>query len=493
MWIFFRFFQFPGNMERNMDAPAAQFEDGPDIGLEGIPDHHEGFRGDVQFVEKTAVGLLGLVRHNHDPLEKWSQSGPFDLVLLVQQFSLGQQDQAVMRPEPGEGPGHPGKRAGRIVQDAAPRREDLRRLTGRQPAARHGNGRFDQAERKRLGAEAEIFHVRLLDFEKAGGQIFEAPVVRQDFCPAAFGLAEQRLILPEGIVRIECNDLNRIHLAGIIPQQDGKRGAIYEIFSEFAIFAANHERSMMTILAAALLPALILMWYVYRKDLDPEPVNLVVKGFVFGAVATFVSTLISGPLLNLGLYTNTPHGLLECIKVSFLGAAIPEECAKLFMLWLLLRNCKEFDERYDGIVYAVAVGLGFASLENLMYVLSSGADWFQVSVSRAMLAVPGHFAFAVAMGYYYSLNHFYGDAAPAGTRANIIAVPVLLHGIYDTLAFWSGVNESISGLITIGLLYFCFRLFKRTRARVQSEATTNNDRYKILRDSAPTDSRPDEQ
>ena len=250
---------------------------------------------------------------------------------------------------------------------------------------------------------------------------------------------------------------------------------------------------MLTICFAALLPALILMWYVYKKDLDPEPVNLVVKGFVFGAIATFVSTLISGPLMALGLFTSTPSNLLDCIKVSFFGAAIPEECAKLFMLWLLLRNCKEFDERYDGIVYAVAVGLGFASLENLLYVISAGADWFQVSVSRALLAVPGHFAFAVAMGYYYSLNHFYGESAPANTKVYILAVPILLHGVYDTLAFWSGITEWLSGLITIGLLYFCFRLFKATRERIQAEATTNNDRYKILRDSDSRDNRPDDQ
>ena len=250
---------------------------------------------------------------------------------------------------------------------------------------------------------------------------------------------------------------------------------------------------MLIFFLAALMPALVLMWYVYHKDIQPEPANLVIKGFIYGAIATFVSTLISGPLMNLGLFTNNPSGLMDCIKVSFLGAAIPEECAKLLMLWLLLRNCKEFDERYDGIVYAVAVGLGFASLENLMYVLSSGAAWFQVSISRALLAVPGHFAFAVAMGYYYSMNHFYGSAAPAGMKANIIVVPVLLHGVYDTLAFWSGVNEYLSGIITIGLLYFCFRLFKSTRRRIQDEATTNNDRYKIYRDSSPWDDTPDEQ
>lgn len=250
---------------------------------------------------------------------------------------------------------------------------------------------------------------------------------------------------------------------------------------------------MVTLLLAAVAPALILMWYVYRKDIQPEPVRLVVKGFLYGAVATFVSTLISGPLLTLGFYTPEPTGLMGCIRTSFLGAAIPEECAKLFMLWLLLRNCREFDERYDGIVYAVAVGLGFAALENLMYVVSAGADWFHVSVSRALLAVPGHFAFAVAMGYYYSLNHFYGEAAPAGTRANIIAVPILLHGVYDTLAFWSGVTPILSGLIMLGLLYFCFKLFRHTRDRIRIEAQSNDAVHRMLRDGTSPEDGPDEQ
>ena len=163
---------------------------------------------------------------------------------------------------------------------------------------------------------------------------------------------------------------------------------------------------MWIIFAAAVVPGLLLLYYVYSKDFNPEPKRLIYKGFLYGALSVFVSTLISGPLLNLGLYTNNPATLLDAVKVSFFGAAIPEESAKLFMLWLLLRKCPEFDERYDGMVYAACVGLGFACVENLMYVLSSGAAWFYVSTTRALFAVPGHFAFAIAMGYYYSKNHF---------------------------------------------------------------------------------------
>lgn len=230
---------------------------------------------------------------------------------------------------------------------------------------------------------------------------------------------------------------------------------------------------MWIIFAAAVVPGLLLLYYVYSKDFNPEPKRMIWKGFLYGAISVFVSTLISGPLLNLGLYVNEPKTLLEAVKVSFFGAAIPEESAKLFMLWLLLRNCREFDERYDGMVYAAAVGLGFACVENLMYVVSSGAAWFYVSATRALFAVPGHFAFAIAMGYYYSKNHFEWHRSSEWDRIKVWLIPVLLHGIYDTLAFSSELSPAYSGLITIALIFFCIRLFKSTRQRIQEEAERN--------------------
>ena len=230
---------------------------------------------------------------------------------------------------------------------------------------------------------------------------------------------------------------------------------------------------MWIIFAAAVVPGLLLLYYVYGKDFNPEPKRMIWKGFLYGAISVFVSTLISGPLLNLGLYVNEPKTLLEAVKVSFFGAAIPEESAKLLMLWLLLRNCREFDERYDGMVYAAAVGLGFACVENLMYVVSSGAAWFYVSATRALFAVPGHFAFAIAMGYYYSKNHFEWHRSSEWDRIKVWLIPVLLHGIYDTLAFSSELSPAYSGLITIALIFFCIRLFKSTRQRIQEEAERN--------------------
>lgn len=230
---------------------------------------------------------------------------------------------------------------------------------------------------------------------------------------------------------------------------------------------------MLLLLAAAIAPALILLWYVYNKDTQPEPTRLIIKGFCYGGISALVSTLISGPLLNMGFYTSEAHNFVEALKISFFGAAIPEECAKLLMLWLLLRHCPEFDERYDGIVYATTIGLGFATFENLLYLVSAGASWVDVAFTRALTAIPGHFAFAVAMGYYYSLHHFKGKNAPRGTAVKIILIPILLHGTYDTLCFVSQLNATLSVIVTIILIFFCFKLFSFTRKRILSEAGKN--------------------
>ena len=231
---------------------------------------------------------------------------------------------------------------------------------------------------------------------------------------------------------------------------------------------------MLLFLLAAVLPAFILFWYVYSRDITPEPKNIVLKGFLFGVIATFASTLISAPLMRLGWFDNNPTTFWAAVRTAFFGAAIPEETAKLLMLWLLLRRCKDFDERYDGIVYAAAVGLGFATFENILYLASSGLGFFQVAVSRALLAVPGHFAFAVIMGYYYSRQHFsWKPDEKKAACTKMWLYPVILHGIYDTICFSASISDSWSVAFTCLLLFFCLRLFRFTRNRIISEAADN--------------------
>ena len=93
-------------------------------------------------------------------------------------------------------------------------------------------------------------------------------------------------------------------------------------------------------------------------------------------------------------------GVGGAIADAFINAAIPEEAAKLLMLWLVLRRNRHFDEYFDGVVYAVCVGMGFAGLENIFYLIDE-EDMMAVGIARGVFSIPAHFMFAVAMGYYY--------------------------------------------------------------------------------------------
>lgn len=214
------------------------------------------------------------------------------------------------------------------------------------------------------------------------------------------------------------------------------------------------------IILTALAPVGILFFYILHKDKnDPEPAEQLLKAFALGLLSTIASLLISIPLGLLGLYPDVPEGVLGAIATSFFGASIPEEIAKFAMLWLVLRNNKHFDERMDGIVYAVCVSLGFAALENLMYLFGNPEDFLSIGLSRAIFAIPGHFGFGILMGYYYSLARF----SPHNQKRNLaltLAAPILAHGIYDSLLFISDVSPLLSAVMTILFLLFCHRLWK---------------------------------
>lgn len=231
---------------------------------------------------------------------------------------------------------------------------------------------------------------------------------------------------------------------------------------------------VVTILITALLPIVILGIYIYRKDSSvPEPVGQLVKAFVFGVISIFVSLCISIPFSLMGLFPDEPKTVLDSIAISFWGAAIPEEIAKFVMLWLVLRKNKYFDEKMDGIVYAVCVSLGFAALENVMYLFDNIESFVSVGITRGIFSVPGHFCFGVLMGYYYSLAKFY----PIGKSKNwvlALIAPILVHGVYDSILFTMNVSTGISTVLFFVFLYFCFRMWKYGSAKIREHLDRDN-------------------
>ena len=217
-------------------------------------------------------------------------------------------------------------------------------------------------------------------------------------------------------------------------------------------------------LVAALLPAVLLWLYIWKNDTQKEPTSWLVKATLLG-----VAICIPVAILEMGLETilfgvdGEPQSLAGTTIMAFFVAAIPEESFKLLALWLVLRKNPFYDEHFDGIVYAVCIGLGFAAIENVMYLFSED-EWVTIAISRALLAVPGHYAFAILMGFYYSIYHFV-DKSPK-TAACVFLVPVFAHGIYDSLAMSSLVDPSIAGISVFVLTYFCVKMHKVARKKL---------------------------
>lgn len=239
--------------------------------------------------------------------------------------------------------------------------------------------------------------------------------------------------------------------------------------------------SVIIMLLAGLLPAILLVLYIrYRDKQQPEPWGKIVKGVIYGVLSIFFTILISQiwePLpfiFGLGWLYDIP--IVRGIVISFYNAAIPEETAKLFMLWLLLRKNKEFNQNIDGIVYAVCIAMGFAGLENVVYIFNEGdASWQAVAITRCLFAVPGHYIDGILMGFFYSLVHFrpnkYGKY-----RSMIWIAPVVAHGIYDSICFLGEEHYVLGTFIYIPLIWFCVKMHKFCFRRIKKMLLFDEDR-----------------
>ncbi len=220
----------------------------------------------------------------------------------------------------------------------------------------------------------------------------------------------------------------------------------------------------------ALLPVILLIMFIQAKDkLHPEPAMQLVKAFFAGVLTLPISLLFYYMLLGSYECAETVGGQ---IMKAFVGAAIPEESAKLLVLWLVLRKNRFFDEHLDGIVYAVMVGLGFAAIENILYVLFK-ENWIAVGIVRSLLAVPAHYIFAVFMGYFYTKAYFARDKKWLN-YALALFVPIVLHGVYDMLLLVGGVlGGCICVMLFVMCCVMCYFLHKAAYERIKLMAQSD--------------------
>lgn len=221
---------------------------------------------------------------------------------------------------------------------------------------------------------------------------------------------------------------------------------------------------------AALLPAILLFIYIYNQDsINPEPVKWLWKGVWYGVLSAIIVVTVLGLFFDTDAwFADIPNPVVRAVLDAFFCAAIPEETVKLIMLWLLIRKNPYFDEHLDGIVYATCVGLGFAGLENIFYVVGNMENLVSIAVVRGLFSVPGHFFFAVAMGYFISLAYFKSRTEIEKKKFYLLAflVPMVLHGIFDMLLMISSADETLAGICFITFLYFTNILRKKGQKRI---------------------------
>lgn len=187
----------------------------------------------------------------------------------------------------------------------------------------------------------------------------------------------------------------------------------------------------MVLLLSALAPVAAVIIYVYVKDkYEKESKRMLSLAFILGAIISIIITTVLYMFFDLFLPLPDDYSIWQQFVKAFFVVALIEEFSKYIMVRGFLQPRKGFNEPFDGIIYAVMVSMGFAAVENIMYVLQGGID---VALIRAFTAIPAHATFGIIMGYYMGKAKFSNKRM----KWNLIglSLAILFHGAYDFFLF----------------------------------------------------------
>ena len=194
------------------------------------------------------------------------------------------------------------------------------------------------------------------------------------------------------------------------------------------------------LLVVSVLPILVCGYYIYKKDFDAEPTDLLIKLLVGGVLSVipvfFIEHLLDNIFPNTDFMTN-----IQFMVYIFIDIAFVEEVFKWFIVYTFSYGSREFDYMFDGIVYATFVSLGFAAIENLLYVVYSETLYIglKVGILRGLISVPSHVSFGIIMGIFLSKSKKYlfkdKELLSALMLICSIIIPSILHAIFDCLLY----------------------------------------------------------
>ena len=199
----------------------------------------------------------------------------------------------------------------------------------------------------------------------------------------------------------------------------------------------------MHLLLLAVAPIMIVVTFIYFKDkFEKEPIHFLLKNFLLGAFVSVLITLVLSAILNNVYPLTDEKSILQQFVKAFFVVALVEEFSKYIIVKFYAQKNKEFNEPFDGIVYAVMVSMGFAALENILYVFQYG---FTTGITRFFTAVPAHATFGILMGYFMGKAKF-SDNRLKNNLFGLMAATIF-HGAYDFFLFINFVPGTIIGAI----------------------------------------------
>jgi RsiW-degrading membrane proteinase PrsW (M82 family) len=217
---------------------------------------------------------------------------------------------------------------------------------------------------------------------------------------------------------------------------------------------------LLKLISLAIAPVFAVIIYVYYRDkYDKEPLILLVKLFFWGCLSVIPAIILEKIAGN--IFMSVPYSLYSVALLAFVGIGFSEEFSKFIFVKYFAYKSPHFNEPFDGIVYSVMVSMGFAAVENIMYVLKGG---YTVGWLRMFTAVPAHACFGILMGYYFGIAKFSGSLKWLFLLNGLI-LAAILHGAYDyflILRDYEGL--AIFSMITLLIsILFSFKAMKKLK------------------------------